>query len=336
MQYVSFGQTDLTVSRIGLGMMSYGDPKVQRWALVQDDAKPIVRRAVEAGITFFDTADVCLDGVGEGMRAAGRPVERAVRAAFLLRGRLDRRPPRPCRRRPEGRPANDEADSVTSIDDQLQQLESEFINIYRIHWGDQEIPIGAVAALDEVVKAGKVEARRRIDDGGLAVCKGPTRRPNRRLAALCGDAEPLQPCQPRRGTRVIPLCTDQGVGVIPYSPLARGLLAGTLERTAQRHTVRAAAGEKPYRAADFDVVDAVRAVASRAYGVTSTGIRAGVAPRQASGRLANHRRDQTTTSDGRHRGTRANAQPRGHDATGSPLRPAPARRIHLSANREPH
>ena len=151
MQYVRLGRSGLKVSRIGLGMMSYGDPSSQGWALREDEAEPIVRQAAEAGITFFDTADMYSDGVSE--EITGRLLESCSPAA-----RTTSWPPRSTTRRGTG--PNDRGLSrkhiLASIDASLRRLGTDYVDLYQIHRWDDETPIEeTMATLHDVVRAGK-------------------------------------------------------------------------------------------------------------------------------------------------------------------------------------
>ena len=260
MEYGRLGATGLKVSRICLGMMSYGSKTERRWHLSEDEAEPIVRRAVEAGVTFFDTADVYSDGLSE--EISGRLLAKLFprRDDYVLATKLYF---------PTGPGPNDRGLSrkhvLAAIDASLRRLGTDFVDLYQIHRWDAETPIEeTMEALHEVVRAGKA---RYIGASSMyawqfakaqytATLGGWTR-----FVSMQNHYNLVYREEERE---MIPLCLDQGVGVIPWSPLARGLLAGSRERGGERRTVRAGSdplAEEMYGEADFDVVDAVRAVA---------------------------------------------------------------------------
>ena len=151
MQYVSLGGCGLKVSRIGLGMMSYGDPAVQRWALDEDTAEPIVRQAVGAGVTFFDTADMYSGGGSE--QVTGRLLRKLFphRDDFVVATKLYY---------PTGAGPNDRGLSrkhiLASTDSSLRRLGTDYVDLYQIHRWDEQTPIEeTMSALHDVVTAGK-------------------------------------------------------------------------------------------------------------------------------------------------------------------------------------
>jgi 1-deoxyxylulose-5-phosphate synthase len=259
MQYVNLGGCGLKVSQIGLGMMSYGDPASQPWALDEASAEPIVRQAVEAGVTFFDTADMYSGGASEEItgRLLGRLFPR--RDDFVLATKVYY---------PTGPGANDRGLSrqhiLASIAASLKRLGTDHVDLYQIHRWDEETPIEeTMAALHDVVRAGQA---RYIGASAMFAWQFA----KAQYTAQIGGWTRFVSMQNRYNLvnrederEMIPFCLDQGIGVIPYSPLARGLLAGTRERTGSQRTARARAGDSPYRPADFDVADAVGAVASQ-------------------------------------------------------------------------
>jgi 1-deoxyxylulose-5-phosphate synthase len=260
MEYGRLGSTGLKVSRVCLGMMSYGSQTEREWHLGEDDAEPIVRHAVEAGITFFDTADTYSDGLTE--EITGRLLAKLFgrRDDYVLATKVFF---------PMGPGPNDQGLSrkhvLAAIDASLSRLGTDHVDLYQIHRWDPETPIEeTMEALHEVVRAGKARyigassmyAWQFAKAQHTAMVAGWTR-----FVSMQNHYNLVYREEERE---MIPLCLDQGVGVIPWSPLARGLLAGTRERGGERRTVRAGAdplADEMYEEADFDVVDAVRAVA---------------------------------------------------------------------------
>jgi aryl-alcohol dehydrogenase-like predicted oxidoreductase len=257
--YVKLGDSGLKVSRIGLGMMSYGDPAAQSWALPEAEAEPIVRRAVDTGVTFFDTADMYSNGASEVI--TGRLLSRlfARREDYVLGTKVFY---------PTGPGPNDRGLSrkhlLASIDASLKRLGTGYVDLYQVHRFDPETPVEeTVQALDDIVRAGKARyvgasamyAWQFAKLHSVAAARGRTR-----FVAMQNRYNLVNREDERE---LIPLCRDLGVGVIPYSPLARGLLAGTRERTGESRTSRGAAATGSDRQVDFDVLDAVRAIAER-------------------------------------------------------------------------
>ena len=260
MEYRRLGSSGLKVSRIALGMMSFGDPSSRPWILREEAAEPIVRRAVEVGVNFFDTADMYSAGVSE--EVTGRLLARlfARRDEYVLATKVYY---------PMGPGPNDGGLSrkhvLASIDASLRRLGTDHVDLYQIHRWDYETPIEeTMAALDATVAAGKV---RYIGASSMYAWQFAKAQETARAAGsarFVSMQNHYNLVYREEEREMIPLCRDQGVGVIPWSPLARGLLAGSRERGGERRTVRAgsdAYADTLYGDADFDVVDAVRAVA---------------------------------------------------------------------------
>jgi aryl-alcohol dehydrogenase-like predicted oxidoreductase len=260
MDYVRLGSTGLKVSRICLGMMSYGDPAWREWVLTEDNAEPIVRRAVEAGITFFDTADVYSLGASE--EVTGKLLSRLFgnRDDYVLATKVFNA---------MGKGPNERGLSrkhiMAGIDASLRRLGTDYVDLYQIHRFDPETPVEeTMEALHDIVRAGKA---RYIGASSMyawqfakmqytADLKGWTR------FVSMQDHYNLVYREEER--EMIPFCVDQGVGILPWSPLARGLLAGTRGPGGEKRTVRANTdefGDTLYGDDDFAVVDAVVEVA---------------------------------------------------------------------------
>ena len=257
MEYRRLGSSGLMVSRIGLGMMSYGDPGNQQWGLREDEAEPIVRHAADAGIIFFDTADMYSGGVSE--QITGRLLRKLFprRDDYVLATKVYY---------PTGPGPNDRGLSRkhihAAIDTSLARLGTDYVDLYQVHRYDDQTPAEeTMTALHDVVQAGKARyigasamyAWQFAKTQHIAAAAGLTR-----FSAMQNRYNLVNREDERE---LIPLCRDLGVGVVPYSPLARGLLAGTRERDGTRHTRRARTdgGDRP---ADFDVAETVRAVAA--------------------------------------------------------------------------
>ena len=259
MEYARVGGSGLWVSRIGLGMMSYGDPASQRWALREDEARPIVRAAVDGGVSFFDTADMYSDGASE--EITGRLLREyfSSRDDYVLATKVFY---------PTGPGRNDRGLSrkhiMASIDASLRRLGTDYVDLYQMHRWDDQTPIEeTVTALQDVVRAGKARYLGASTMRAWQFAKA-------QYAARSSGGPGFVSMQNRYNLvnreeerEMIPLCLDQEVGLIPYSPLARGLLAGTRPRDGSRNTSRATGDRRQYRSADFDVAEAVQAVAAK-------------------------------------------------------------------------
>ena len=257
MDYVNLGRTGLRVSRVCLGMMSYGKHESREWALEEPDAEPIVRRAVEGGITFFDTADVYNGGQSE------------VITGRLLRKLFGMREEYVVATKVHGRTMPGENGAglsrkhiMASIDGSLRRLELDYVDLYQIHRWDRNTPIEeTMDALHDVVHAGKA---RYIGASSMFAWQFAKAQhvARTRFVSMQNHYNLIYREEERE---MIPQCLDQGVGVIPWSPLARGLLAGNRTREGERRTTRAktdAFGDNLYKPElDFDVIDRLAEVA---------------------------------------------------------------------------
>ena len=231
MDYVRLGQTGLEVSRIALGCMTYGDPARGNhpWTLDEEASRPLIRRAVEAGITFFDTANVYSDGSSEEIvgRALGEMTRREeVVIATKVHGRM--------RPGPNGAGLSRKA-IMTEVDASLARLGTDYIDLYQIHRWDPVTPVEeTLEALHDVVKAGKARyigassmyAWQFAKALYLADLHGWTR-----FVSMQDHYNLLHREEERE---MLPLCADQGVGVLPWSPLARGRLTRDWEESTHR------------------------------------------------------------------------------------------------------
>ena len=262
MNTLRLGKTGLKVTPICLGMMTYGTPKWREWVLDEDASRPFVKRAVEAGINFFDTADVYSIGVSE--EVTGRLLREFTKRddvviASKVNGAMGPGP-------------NDRGLSrkhiMQGIDASLRRLGTDYIDLYQIHRFDPETPIEeTMEALHDVVKAGKA---RYIGASSMyawqfakmqhaADLHGWTR-----FVAMQNHYNLVYREEERE---MIPLCIADGIGLIPWSPLARGFLAGN--RTANRSgdTSRARtdafAHDLYFRPEDFTIVERVGEIAKQ-------------------------------------------------------------------------
>jgi 1-deoxyxylulose-5-phosphate synthase len=255
--YVNLGRTGLRVSRVCLGMMSYGRHESRPWALDEETAEPIVRRAVESGIIFFDTADVYNGGESE------------VITGRLLRQLFGTREEYVVATKVHGKTMPGENGAglsrkhvLASIDASLERLGLDYVDLYQIHRFDPRTPIEeTMEALHDVVRAGKA---RYIGASSMYAWQFANAQSvaRTRFVSMQNHYNLVYREEERE---MIPQCIDQGVAVLPWSPLARGLLAGTRTRDGEKLTMRAQTdsfGDSLYTPeVDFAVVDRVVEVA---------------------------------------------------------------------------
>ena len=258
MEHVNLGSTGLRVSRICLGMMSYGRHESREWALDEEAAEPIVRRAVEGGITFFDTADVYNGGRSE--EVTGRLLSKlfGMREEYVLATKVHGR----TMPGENGRGLS-RKHILASIDASLERLGHDYVDLYQIHRWDPLTPIEeTMEALHDVVKAGKARYIGASSMYAWQFAKAQ-RVARTRFVSMQNHYNLVYREEERE---MIPQCIDQGVGVLPWSPIARGLLAGTRTREGERLTTRSRTdsfGDSLYTPdVDFDVVDRVSEVAA--------------------------------------------------------------------------
>jgi len=267
MDYVRLGTTGLKVSKLCLGCMSYGTPKWRPWVLDEEASRPFVKAALEGGINFFDTADVYSQGESE--KVVGQALKDfAKRHEVVIATKVNG---------PMGKDANNRGLSrkhiMDGIDRSLKRLQTDYVDLYQIHRFDPETPIEeTLEALNDVVRAGKA---RYIGASSMFAWQ---------FAKMLATSEKhgwtrfvsMQPqynlVYREEEREMLPLCKDQGIGVIPWSPLARGFLAGGRSKPGEGNTERARSDEFAprlyYREPDFAVVEAVEAVA-KARGVSN-------------------------------------------------------------------
>jgi aryl-alcohol dehydrogenase-like predicted oxidoreductase len=265
--HVRLGNTGLKVSRLCLGCMTYGSSKWRPWVLDEEAALPFFKKALEAGITFFDTADVYSQGESE--RVTGKALkEFAKRHEVVIATKVHG---------PMGADANNRGLSrkhiFDAIDRSLSRLGVDYVDLYQIHRFDPETPVEeTLEALHDVVRAGKA---RYIGASSMYAWQFM-----KMLAVSRAHGwTPFVSMQPQYNLvyreeerEMLPLCRDQGIGVIPWSPLARGFLAGGRTSPGEGNTERARSDEFAprlyYREPDYAVVDALEAIA-KARGVSN-------------------------------------------------------------------
>ncbi len=261
MEYVNLGRTGLRVSRICLGMMSFGNDSDRPWVLDEDGADPIVRAAVEGGVTFFDTADTYSGGASE--VATGRLLPKYFSRDEVVVATKVYMPMTPG----ENGGGLSRKHILSAIDASLQRLDMEYVDLYQIHRWDGRTPIEeTMEALHDTVRVGKARyigassmfAWQFAKAQHVAERNGWTR-----FVSMQNHYNLLYREEERE---MIPQCLDQGVAVIPWSPLARGVLAGNRSRSGEKRTVRSDTdGFTDYlysQPTDFDVVERVGEVAA--------------------------------------------------------------------------
>lgn len=262
MDYINLGKAGLKVSRLCLGTMTYGSSKWRDWVLDEGASRPFFKRALEAGINFFDCADMYSLGASE--EVVGRALkEFATRDQVVIATKVFYG---------MGDAPNDKGLSrkhiMDSIDASLSRLGTDYVDLYQIHRWDDETPIEeTLEALHDVVKAGKARyigassmyAWQFAKALYLADCSGWTR-----FVSMQNHYNLIYREEERE---MLPLCRDQGIAVIPYSPLARGFLAGARKRDGAGKTVRAKsedwAREMYSQDDNFDVLDRAVELAQR-------------------------------------------------------------------------
>ncbi len=262
MQYVTLGRTGLKVSRLCLGMMSYGTSKWRDWVLDEEDSRPFIRRALELGINFFDTADMYSRGVSE--EVTGRAIrDFARRDEVVIATKVYF---------PMGDKPNQGGLSrkhiLEAIDASLRRLGTDYVDLYQIHRWDYETPIEeTMEALHDVVRAGKA---RYLGASSMFAWQFATaqytaeRHGWTRFVSMQNHYNLVYREEERE---MIPFCIAQGVGLIPWSPLARGFLAGNRTRDKSGETTRSKSDDYAhamyYKDSDFAIVDRVAELASR-------------------------------------------------------------------------
>ena len=278
MQYTRLGRTGLKVSRICLGMMTYGTPQWRPWVLDEEASRPLVRQAVELGINFFDTADLYSGGQSEVL--TGRFLreycqrEEVVGATKLFYpvdlnfkggAALGVTPPKVPNRDGLSRTR-----IFHAVDQSLQRLGTDYIDLYQIHRFDHGTPMEeTMEALHDVVKAGTVRYLGASSMYAWQFSKMQQIARERGWTAFVSMQDHYNLAYREEEREMIPLCRDQGVGLIPWSPLARGFLAGNRKRQDQDAgaTARARTDDISqndyYRDSDFKVVETLSALAQQ-------------------------------------------------------------------------
>jgi aryl-alcohol dehydrogenase (NADP+) len=257
MDYVRLGATGLQVSRICLGCMSYGDPARgnHEWSLGEEEARPYFRRAIEAGINFFDTANAYSAGSSE--EITGRALrEFAPRDEYVLATKVYM----PQRQGPNGRGLSRKA-IMHEIDASLTRLGVDYVDLYQIHRWDSNTPIEeTLEALHDVVKAGKARYIGASSMYAWQFSKALYTADAHGWTRFVSMQDHYNLLNREEEREMYPLCADQGIGVIPWSPLARGRLTRDLDTSTAR-SENDAFGRMLYSDDDAPIIEAVRTIA---------------------------------------------------------------------------
>jgi aryl-alcohol dehydrogenase-like predicted oxidoreductase len=267
MNYTNLGASGLRVSRICLGMMGFGNESERPWVVDEKAAEPIVRTAVEGGVTFFDTADTYSGGASE--VATGRLVPKFLTRDEVVIATKVFMPVTPG----ENGGGLSRKHILSAIDASLRRLGMDYVDLYQIHRWDPRTPIEeTMEALHSVVQAGKARYIGASSMFAWQFAKAQHTAETNGWTKFVSMQNHYNLIYREEEREMIPLCLDQGVGCIPWSPLARGVLAGNRSRDGGRHTTRSSTD--PFtdylyaQPTDFDVVDAAVEVAT-ARGVSS-------------------------------------------------------------------
>ena len=259
MEYVRLGRTGLEVSRLVLGCMSFGEPKrgAHPWTLDEEGSRPLIRQALEAGINFFDTANVYSAGtseeiVGRALRDFGRRDELVI--ATKVHGRMHDGP--------NGAGLSRKS-IMAEVDASLSRLGTDYIDLYQIHRWDPQTPIEeTLEALHDVVKAGKARYIGASSMNAWQFSKAHYLARTTRLTSFVSMQNHYNLLNREEEREMLPLCADLGVGVIPWSPLARGRLTRDWDEETTRSQTDEF-GSNLYRPSDQLIVEEVARIGTQ-------------------------------------------------------------------------
>ena len=263
MDYVNLGPTGLKVSRLCMGAMTYGSKQWRPWVIEEEEARPFIRKAVECGINYFDTADMYSNGKSEEVLGRALKDFRQGRDRVVIGTKVYM---------PMSDDPNDRGLSrkhiMLSIDNSLRRLGSDYVDLYQIHRFDASTPIDeTLRALDDVVRAGKA-----LYVGASAMyawqfMKMLAASDRLGLARFCTMQNYYNVIYREEEREMLPLCRAEGIAVTPFSPLARGFVVGNRRREDYGETVRAKTDEysrrQYYHPEDFAIVDRVTEIAKK-------------------------------------------------------------------------
>jgi len=262
MDYTRLGSTGLKVSRLCLGCMTYGSKKWRQWVLEEDESRPFIRRALELGINFFDTADMYSVGASE--EILGRALRDFARRDQVV---IATKVFNPMSDSPNDRGLS-RKHIHESIDASLRRLHTDYVDLYQIHRFDYDTPIEeTLRALDDVVRAGKALYIGASSMHAWQFAKMIYLSDRLGLARFVSMQNHYNLVYREEEREMLPLCREEGIGVIPWSPLARGFLIGNRRPEDRGDTTRAKtddyAKDLYFQPSDFTVVDRVTEVARK-------------------------------------------------------------------------
>ena len=254
MEQVRLGHTGLKVSRICLGTMTYGDPKWRDWVLTEDASRPFIRRAVEAGITFFDTADIYSNGASEAVVGRALKDFAGKRENYVLATKLFF----PA----DGRHGGLARKHVMhAIDESLARLGTDYVDLYQIHRFDNHTPVEeTIEALHDVVKSGKARYIGASSMHAWQFAKYLSTAERMGMTKFVSMQNFYNLVYREEEREMLPLCRDAGVGVIPWSPLARGFLGRKAAQALDKQSTRAKSDNVLDMAFDDSDVEILRRV----------------------------------------------------------------------------
>ena len=259
MKFVRLGHSGLTVSRIALGCMSYGDPQWRSWVLDEAAAQPFFRLALDSGITFFDTANMYSLGMSE--EITGRALRSMANMNEIV---LATKVFSPMSDRPNMGGLS-RKHIVQACEDSLGRLGVETIDLYQIHRFDPSTPIDeTLAALDHLVHQGKVRYIGASSGYAWQLMRALSVSERNGWARFVSMQNHYNLLYREEEREMIPLCRAEGLGIIPWSPLARGVLTRPRDRTkgSTTRSVNDPHADRLYGLADWDIVDGVERVAT--------------------------------------------------------------------------
>ncbi|MEI7619659.1 MAG: aldo/keto reductase [Actinomycetota bacterium] len=259
MRYVNLGNTGAVVSKICLGCMSYGIPDrgTHAWTLDEEASRPFIRRAVEEGINFFDTANVYSDGTSE--EIVGRALNDFARRDEIV---LATKVHGAMRRSPNGKGLSRKA-IMFEIDESLRRLGTDYVDLFQIHRWDNRVPIEeTMEALHDVVKAGKALYIGASSMWAWQFAKAQHVAEQHGWTKFVTMQNHYNLLYREEEREMLPLCIDQGVGVIPWSPLARGLLTRDLSSNTSRSETDEF-GKTLYGTANTEIIERVAEIAAQ-------------------------------------------------------------------------
>ncbi len=262
MQYTNLGKSGLKVSRLCLGCMGFGTSTWREWVLDEEPSRVIIQRAVELGITFFDTADFYSAGEGEAVLgralrdfASRDQVVIATKVFYPTRAGVNER-------------GLSRKHILDAVDRSLTNLGTDYIDLYQIHRWDASTPLDeTLRALDDIVRAGKVRYLGASSGYAWEFAQALAMADHRGWTRFVSMQNHYNLLYREEEREMIPLCRKEGIGIIPWSPLARGVLAGNRKQGDWSATTRARTDDFAHHlyreASDFAIADRCAAVAAR-------------------------------------------------------------------------